>query len=204
MVEESIHSKNLHLVDVEAQGVSQFTEWKEHVRKFVGKVKAEEIYIKTLQQELLKLTNSSNKHDDELGMILNIFATFKSSLQKSIQTVTDRVDKIEAYNLGGMAMVTGIPVKLILERKIEGLEMYFIADRLYIDGLESCINTGDDEMRVGEVIILSTQDPKAHMVATGGEGVDFGGFVCPYNILTHIQQRLKGEETFTEVVKYKK
>ena len=32
----------------------------------------------------------------------------------------------------------------------------------------------------------------------------FGGSVCPYNILTHIQQRIKNEETLTEVVKHKK
>ena len=29
-------------------------------------------------------------------------------------------------------------------------------------------------------------------------------FICPYNILTRIQQRLKGEETLAEVVKCKK
>ena len=42
------------------------------------------------------------------------------------------------------------------------------------------------------------------MVATKCEGVDSGGFTRPYNILTCIQQRLKGEETFVEVVKHKK
>ena len=82
--------------------------------------------------------------------------------------------------------------------------MDHIADRLCIDGIESRINTGTDELRVGEVIIRSTQDLKAHLVATNCEGVDFGCFVCPYNILIRIKQRLKGEETLAEVVKQKK
>ena len=59
-------------------------------------------------------------------------------------------------------------------------------------------------MQVGEVIIRYPQYLKAHLVATNGEGLDFGGFVCLCNILTHIQQRLKGEETLLEVVKHKK
>ena len=71
-------------------------------------------------------------------------------------------------------------------------------------GLESHINAGADEMRVSEVIILSPQDLKAHLVATKCEGVDFGGFVCPYNILTCTKKRLTGEETLAEVVKHKK
>ena len=93
---------------------------------------------------------------------------------------------------------------MILERNIEDLEMYWIADRLFIDGLESLINDGADELRFCEFIIRSPQEIQAHLVATNCEGVDFGGFVWPYNILTRIQQRLKGEETFAELVKHKK
>ena len=44
----------------------------------------------------------------------------------------------------------------------------------------------------------------AYLVATDSEEVNFGVFVYPYNILTRIQQRLKGEDTLTEVVKHKK
>ena len=100
--------------------------------------------------------------------------------------------------------MTSLPEQMILEKKIEELDMELIADRLCIDGLDSRINSGTDEMRVGEVIILSPQDLKAHMVATNCGGVYFIDFVCPYNILTCIQHRLKGEETLAEVVKHKK
>ena len=61
------------------------------------------------------------------------------------------------------------------------------ADRLCIYGLESRVNSGTDELQVCEVIIRSLQDLKTHLVATDDEGVCFGVFVFPYNILTHIQ-----------------
>ena len=79
-----------------------------------------------------------------------------------------------------------------------------ITDLLYIDGLESCINAGADELLVGEVIARFPQDLKSHLVVTNGEGVYFGVFVFPYNILTRTQQRLKGEETLEELFKQNK
>ena len=46
--------------------------------------------------------------------------------------------------------------------------------RLLINILESRINSGADDMQVGEVIICSPKDLKAYLVANDGEGVDFG------------------------------
>ena len=137
-------------------------------------------------------------------MIFNSFSAFQFFLQMSIQTVTERIDSIEDSTLVVNETVTSLPEKMILENKIEELDMDRIADCLRIDGLESRINTGADEMRVDEVIILSLQDLKAHMVATNCEGVGFGSFFYPYNILTRIQQILKRKDTFAEVVKRKK
>ena len=93
---------------------------------------------------------------------------------------------------------------MILERRIEYFDIDCIDDCLCIDDLESCINSGAYELQVGEFIIRYTQYLKAHMFATDGDGVDFGGFVCPYNIVTLTQKRMKGEETLSEVVKHKK
>ena len=78
-----------------------------------------------------------------------------------------------------------------------------IADRLCIDDLESRTNAGCDDVQFGEFIIRSLQYLKAHLVTTNSEGLDLGGFVCPYNILTRIQHKLKGEETLAELVKHK-
>ena len=83
--------------------------------------------------------------------------------------------------------MTSLPEQLILKRKIEELDMDCISDRLCIDGLESHINDGAYDLRIGEVIIRSPQDLKAHMFTTNCERVYFGGFVYPYNILTRIQ-----------------
>ena len=44
-----------------------------------------------------------------------------------------------------------------------------IADHLHIDGLESCINAGAYQLKVGEVIIRYPQELKAHLVATNCE-----------------------------------
>ena len=104
----------------------------------------------------------------------------------------------------GTTNMTSLLEQWILERKIEELEMDRIADCLHVDGLKSHINAGSDELRVGDVIIRSPQGLKEHLVVTNCEGVDFGGFVFPYNILTRIQQRLEDEETLAEVVKHKK
>ena len=104
----------------------------------------------------------------------------------------------------GTKTVTSLPEQLILKKKIEDLKMDRIADRLCIDGFESRINAGADYLQFGDVILLSPQELKSHLVATNCKGVYFWGFFCPYNILTRIQQRLKGEETLVEVFKHKK
>ena len=80
LVEDSIHSANLRLADIEAQGVYHFTEWKDYIQAAVGQVKAAEISVKTPKQELIEFANSSTKHDGKLGIIFNIFAAFRSSI----------------------------------------------------------------------------------------------------------------------------
>ena len=129
-----------------------------------------------------------------LGMIFNSFSDFTSSLLKSIHTVIEGVYRIEASTLVGTTTVISIPENMTLERNIEELDMDRISDRLSINGLDSRINYGADELRVGEAIIISSQDLKAYLVTTNCGGMDFRGFVCPYNILTCTQRKLKGEE----------
>ena len=118
-MEEYIHSTNLRLVDIEAQGVSHFPEWKDHSQAAVRQVKTAEISVETLQQELIELAKSSSKHNYELVMIFNSFSTFQSSLQKSINTVNKRVDLMEDSNLDGTAMSTGLPKQLTLDMEVE-------------------------------------------------------------------------------------
>ena len=50
----------------------------------------------------------------------------------------------------------------------------------------------------------SPEDLKAHLVPVQGEASDSGVFICVYNILIRIHQRIKGEETMAEVIKHKK
>ena len=83
------------------------------------------------------------------------------------------------------------------------LEKERISYFLRIDGLESRLNAGAGELSVGEVIVWSPEDLKAHMFAVQGEASDFVGFFCVYNILTKIHQRIKGEDKMSEVMKHK-
>ena len=98
-----------------------------------------------------------------VGNDLQHFSGFQFSLHKSIQTVTENVESIETSTLVVTTTMKNLHEKVILERKIEELEMDCIADLLRIDGLESRIYDGADELRVGEVIIRSPQDLKSNM-----------------------------------------
>ena len=117
-VDESILSTNLRLANIEAQGVSHFPEWKEHIRAAVGQINMAETPVKTIQQELMELTKLSTKHNEELGMIFNSFSDYQSSLQKSIQSFIKCVDRIGASALVGKTTMTSLPEQLILERNI--------------------------------------------------------------------------------------
>ena len=79
-----------------------------------------------------------------------------------------------------------------------------ISYQLCIDGLESRLNVGDDELAIGGVVFRSPEDLKAHMVEIKGEANDFGGLVCVYSVFTRINQRIKGEERMAEVMTHNK
>ena len=49
-----------------------------------------------------------------------------------------------------------------------------ISDRLHTDGLESRLNVRADELVIGEVIVRSPENLKAHIVEVQGEASDFG------------------------------
>ena len=51
-----------------------------------------------------------------------------------------------------------------LVEHISDLEKYRIPYRLRIDGLESGMDAGAEELAIGKVTVHSPEDPKAHMV----------------------------------------
>ena len=66
----------------------------------------------------------------------------------------------------------------VLVEKITDLDKNRISDWLRIDGLESRMNVGADELAIGEVIVHSPEDLKYHMVKFQCEASNFGGFMC--------------------------
>ena len=53
-----------------------------------------------------------------------------------------------------------------------------ISYRLRIDGLDSRLNAGADELTIVQVIVRSTEDLKIHMVELQDEASNFGGLIC--------------------------
>ena len=159
--------------------------------------------MKELQVTLGDDNFTQNRYEDELTLTFDKFSVFQEGVLQNIRTATERVDKMEASTLTGFTDQGSSQMEVLVE-KISDLDKERIADRLHIDGLESRLNAGDDELEIGEVIVRSPEDLKSHTVEFQGEERNFGGFMCVYNILTRIHQQVNGEETIVEVMKNKK
>ena len=120
-----------------------------------------------------------------------------------MRTVTEIMDNMEASTLAGFTHQGSIQLEDLVEH-ISEIEKDRISDCLRVGGFRSRLNAGADELAVGETIVRSHEDLKAHLVSFQGEASDFGGFVCVYNILTRINQLIKGEEKMVEVMKHRK
>ena len=105
---------------------------------------------------------------------------FEEGVLQNIHTVTERVDRIEASTLTGFIYQSSSHMEALVEH-ISEPEKDSISDCLRIDGLESRLNAGADELAVGEMIVRSPEDLKAHRVAVQGEASKFKGFICVYN-----------------------
>ena len=71
--------------------------------------------------------------------------------------------------------------------KIYDMDKDRISYHLHMDGLESILNAGADELAIGEV---SPEDLKAHMAEVQDEESEFGAFMYVYNILMRIHQKI--------------
>ena len=128
---------------------------------------------------------------------------FQEGVLQNIHTVMERVDNMEVSTLTGFKDQEPIQLEVLVDQ-IYDIDKDRISDCLRIDSLDSRLNTGSDELQIGEVIERSPEDLKAHMVEVQGEASNFGEFVCVYNIFTRIHQCIKGEETMSEVMKHNK
>ena len=104
-------------------------------------------------------------------------SVFQEGVLQNIRTVAERVDNLESSTLTAFTDQGSSELEVLAEN-ISELEKERISDRLCIDGLESRLNVGDDELATGEVIVRSSEDLKAHIVQVQGEASNFLGFVC--------------------------
>ena len=152
---------------------------------------------------MVNAKSTQNRHEDELTLIFDKLYVFQEGFLQNTLNMTERVDIMEASTLPG-STDQGSSQLEALEEHIYEMEKDRISDRLHIDGLESRLNAGNDGLAIGEMIVHSTEDLKAHMVEVQGEAINLGVLFSVYNILTRIQQHIKGEETMAEVMKHNK
>ena len=97
---------------------------------------------------------------------------FQEGDLQNIRTVAERVDNLESSTLTAFTD-QGLSELEVLAENISELEKERISDQLCIDGLESRLNVGDDELATEEVIVRSSEDLKAHIVQVQGEASNF-------------------------------
>ena len=97
------------------------------------------------------------------------------------------------------ALLTG------LEDKVAKLEQERVRDRVHIENLESRFESGIHKLDLGNGTFLrSALDVRSFLTRIGAADVDFGGLVCPYNILIRIHKYIEGDGSLQDVFKSKK
>ena len=193
--DKGLCTTNLSVVDLEAQ-------WQVKLSMELEQIGWAEGAVKDLQVALGDANFTQKYHEYELSSFFDKLSIYQEGVLQNIRTMTERVDKIEAYTLTGFIDQGSIQLEALMNQ-ISELEKDRISDRLRIDGFESSLNAGADELAIGRVIICSPEDLKSHIVSVQGESRNFGGLICVYNIFTRVHQCNKGGEMMVEVTKHK-
>ena len=104
--------------------------------------------MKDLQISLGDTNVTHNRHEDELTLIFNKLSMFQEGVLYKNRTVTERVNNMEAPTQTGF-VYQGSSQLYALVKQISKLEKDRISDSLCIDGLESTLNAGTDELAIG-------------------------------------------------------
>ena len=107
---------------------------------------------------------TQQNHEDELKLFFDKLSVFQEGVLQNMCTVTEILDKMEESTLKGLIYQGSSQLEEFVEQTTE-IENYRISNHLYIDDLESRLNTGADELAVGEMIFHSPEYLKAHLVS---------------------------------------
>ena len=143
--DEGLRTTNIYVVDLEAQELENFPEWRENLRVSLEKIGWEEAAAKDLQVKLGVDKSTQNRHADDLTLIFDKLSVFQEGVLQKIRTVTEIVENMEASFMMGFIDQGSNQLEALVEH-ISDLEKYRIPYRLRIDGLESRINAGDYEL----------------------------------------------------------
>ena len=198
--DKGLHKTNICVVDLEAQELEHFPEWREILRVALEQVGWSEAAVKDLWIVLGDTNVTHIRHEDELTLIFDKFSVFQEGVLQNICTVKERVDKMGVSTLKVFTDQGSSHLEALVVQ-ISDLDKYRISDHLHINLSESRLNAGADELAIVEEIFRSPEYLKVHIVAFQGESSNCRGFVCVYKILKRIHQRINGEETVDEFMK---
>ena len=142
------------MVELEAQGLENFPEWREKLRVALEQVGWVEAEVKGLQVAFGDANVTQNRHEDELKLIFDKLSMFQEGFLHNIHTMTERVKKMESSTLA-VFTAQGLSQMEALVYQILDMEKDRVSDRLRIDGFESRLNAGADKISIGEVIVRS-------------------------------------------------
>ena len=97
--DKGLRTTNLRVVELEAQGLENFPEWREKLRVALEQVGWVEAEVKGLQVAFGDANVTQNRHEDELKLIFDKLSMFQEGFLHNIHTMTERVKKMESSTL---------------------------------------------------------------------------------------------------------
>ena len=99
--DKGLHTTNIRVVELEAQGLENFPEWREKLRVALAQIGWVEAAVKGLQVAFGDANVTQNRHEDELTLIFDKLSVFQEGFLHNIHTMTERVKEMEASTLEG-------------------------------------------------------------------------------------------------------
>ena len=143
-----VSAQNICVVDLEAQGLEKFPEWQGKLKVSLEQVGQAEVDTKDLKAALGDANSTQNRYEDELTLIFDKLSVLQEGFIHNIHTMTEIFDKVEASILMGFTDQESSQLEALVDQ-ISDVDKDKISYCLCIDGLDSRLNEGADELAIG-------------------------------------------------------
>ena len=191
------------VMELEILGLRTFPDVKQLVDHGLAELSSLKEIIEPAVIGLPHLQENVARHTTELNNIFSYLTDFQNNLSNKATALTRTVDKLEGsmFNSMDASLITDLDE---LKTLVTQLKKERIADRLWIESLETRVASGQEEISIGGHKVRSPADLSALLKTMGAEAVDFGGFADVYNIFIRMYSKSKGETSMEEHFKHKK